>query len=390
MLNINNKLLQNREFSDISFKTLRKKINKNIGYVDSYFSEEPFSYWSGNCKKLFEELSISPGIKARVPINDTSLMIDISKRFSFLCDLIVFSPAPLWPSCHTLLEEPWPEFNIGSFGRIGREISFSVNQDVSSLYAALIALGPFIKNDMAAYMPQIGHSLHRWDYEILGLSDLPSPYIEKGVKLEAIREEAAIQLYIDNVASNRMGCIHVLPSLMKGDLGIDNMAFDQDADKTHVSQMLMSIEIPYLLNASIYDISRIIMDEHESVVNFRKSVLAAIDSISKITNDPVAIKRAVLQIQKDIIEEPLIGLKTKLKRIASSTALKMSGYVVASGVLFFSSVLGSGIFTDIAKTVGSVSLLNVYSEYVNYLEKRAQLRNDSAFCLFKIEKQFKK
>lgn len=389
LLNISKGLLQDRKFTCISFEELYKTFKANIGCFERFFSEEPFSYWSNNCKGLLEELSVAPGIKARVPIKYPSQMIDISKKFAFLFDLVVFSPAPLWPPpCNTFAKSPWPEFNDGSVGIIGPEVTFHVNPDIVELFAALIATSPFIQNGIMAYMPQIGPSLHQWDHKILGLRKLPHPsIIEEDVKQNALRERAAIQLYIDNLASKRMGCIHILPSLLNADLGIDDIAFN--AYTSHKTQILLSIEIPYLLNASIDDLAKIINDEYSSVVNFRQSIRAAIESIPKNTDDPFLIKRYIMQIQKDVIEEPLRVLKSKLTRIASYYTLKMAGYVVASTIMFISSASQIGIFSGLEGIVGTINLLNIYSEYLNYIKERAQLRDDSAFWLFKIQKGYK-
>lgn len=377
------------QFADLfnhSYKS-RKPIMKegNISYkmFKKYFSEDPVSFLFNNYSSIVNEVSSYSTLKLRAPITNSNELFRLSRILPIFSDHIVFSPAPLWPGgCHIDIEKPWTEFSLYNYN-YGGHLNFV--PFLGEFYTWLISVKPLIESGNIIYLPHMGSSLHEWNYPDFNLPQLPEELTRNLLDKKIILKNALLRILLENYISYKLGCIHILPSMTKEKLAIydlfDDAHIKQDAQKSYA---LLNLKIPFLEKIDFHTLAKIKHDEYESFISFRKSVLSAVDQITNNAIDGSQIDKLVIEIQHDIIDEPLRILESKLKRISNYYFIRMAGYTISSIMLFLPVILGNGIFSTLAGTFGVVNVLNIYDTLVDCLEKYGSLSHESVFYLSKI------
>jgi hypothetical protein len=268
--------------------------------MDSFFGDSPFQLWFNHYDELFAYIRKRKGLKLRVAVTSIGQLTHLTRTLVSLADFVVFSPAPLWPSCRFDLIGPWPEFSLGGFkhGPIYGDAS------VDTL-AWLAAARPLIESGQVQYLPLYGLAGRRWEYQGLELPDLPQPFSDgKITTREAIIAEAFNNLYIDQLASAHLRSIHVLPSLRSGELAIPSLQ-DISTQGDLPPYALLRLRIPYVHRISYAELAKIRQDEADAFAAFRKGVDKALAVLPSGVATREDLDRAIAAVQHDLIDEPL-------------------------------------------------------------------------------------
>lgn len=374
--------LFNEELSKIAdYSEISKKWPENIEEILSMFSDEPFSYFKKNYSQIIEAIEKDDGFKVRVSVKNTKQMLELSKTLPFFCDNVIFSPAPLWNSCHYELEHPWPEFCTQSAGFQGINV-----WDVSFI-PGLAALKPLIEKESIKFLPHYGESLHQWKYSKLSLPSLPNFDLESKEPTAAnIVEKALNQLYIDNIVSSNLGCMHLLPYSSKDKIGINGVPSLGGTSDTNAAYALMKLKIPYITNLSYDEIAQLKEDEYEHFQSFREGIRLALSEISEDIDSTSNLDSQVEKIQRNYIDEPLKDLESRLTRLAKYQSYRMAGYAVASTSMLLASSLTNDFLKSTSQAIGTISILKIFESFIDYLEKVSEIEDESIFYLLKAKK----
>ncbi len=116
---------------------------------------------------------------------------------------------------------------------------------------ALFVLKPLIDSGQVTFLPQYGESLRRWNYPNLNLPSLPDPYLEEKICdlcKKPIVDSGLFSLYIDNIVSDKLGCIHLLPSSCIDKVGINGIPSSNSTLNKTASYAFLKLKLPYVTN----------------------------------------------------------------------------------------------------------------------------------------------
>lgn len=183
-----------------------------VGFRDRVFEIDPEFWYLKNYHRFLKALQRAPGLKLRVPISDWARrnggqtpalqMERVARQLFSVADLIVFSPAPPW-SCqyYQMDKHPWPEFSYLISGLRGSSVMFNTLSDWYIWHGAMRTLAQAGK---VAYLPKRGFDWEGARLRVPTLRRFPedSPY--------HVSRNAFLDLYLERVVSDRLGCRHVL------------------------------------------------------------------------------------------------------------------------------------------------------------------------------------
>lgn len=381
------KSLFNENFLEIlNYKNAYKKTIGDPDNIENIFSRFPTYYFRENYSEIIDNIEKDNGFKVRVPITNTKQMLELSKTLPLFCDNVIFSPAPLWPSCRRFPEKPWPELTCD--GSIGYSFDGGcINFWDTTYIPGLVVLKPLIEKGDVTILPQYGESLHIWDYPKLNLPSLPAPYLEPGGNTpEKIIETVLYQLYMDNIVSSKLGCMHLLSSSRINKIGITGTPSWNIASNTPSAYALMKLKIPYIKNLSYEEIARIKEEEYDHFESFRDGIKLALNEISEDIDSTSRLDQQVAKIQRNLIDEPLKELESRLTRLTKYQSYRMAGYTIASTSMLLTTSLSADIFKISTQAIGTISILKVFENYVSYLEKKSEIESNSIFYLLKAKR----
>lgn len=266
------------------------------------------------------------------------------------------------------LEKPWPELCDHSYGRMFGDVT--INFWDLNFIQGLAATRPLIETGFVTLLPQIGESLHEWDYPELNLPSFPSPYLELGdITKEKIVEQVLYQLYLDNVVSSRLGCMHLYPSSSIDKISINGTPSWNVTSNQPAAYALLKLKIPYIRNLNYEEIARLKEDEYDHFRSFRDGIRLALNEMSEEIDSTSNLDLQIAKIQRDFIDEPLTELESRLTRLTKYQTYRTAGYTIASISLLFASSFGGDVLKISTQAIGTISLLKVFENLVDYLEK---------------------
>jgi hypothetical protein len=172
-------------------------------------------------------------------------------------------------------------------------------------------------------------------------------FINSIVEKDSLLAECLLQLYVDNLVSNELGCIHSLPATTSQNFAISalsaeltNNEFDNFLAKE--AYALLNLRIPYIENISYADLAKLKEEEYDSFKAFRNSILDALDEINDSVENNSNVDRQVARIQRYYIDEPLHNLDYRLEQLTRYQNYRMAGYYLSSASMILASTLGEG------------------------------------------------
>lgn len=361
----------------------------------SIFSEFPTEYLDKNFDGIYDEISNTDGLKIRVPFSEIGQIVNLSKILPMFCDHVIFSPAPLYTSCGHL----WSELSYMMSGSGDTFIS-----DIK-IFSLLASARPLVEKGDILFLPFRG-GFQRWNYPKLKLprypclcyknlikdadTDVPE-FIKPLIEEDPFLAEGLLQLYLDNLVSNELGCIHALPATTNMNFAISDLSAELNNNEldnfsTNEAYALLNLRIPYVENISYVDLAKLKEEEYDSFKAFRNSIVDALDEINDSVENNSNVDRQVARIQRYYIDEPLHDLDYRLEQLTKYQSYRMAGYSLASTSMILASTLGEGVFKTAAQAIGAVSVIQIYEKLIEYLERKSELKNNSIFFALKAKK----
>jgi hypothetical protein len=364
----------------------------NLNYNDvtvedifKYCSEEPFMFFAKNYEETVKNIKAYDGFKVRVPYTGPNQMIELSKTLPFFFDNVVFSPAPNLPPSKEKKESPWPEFSSSSFSM------YDINIVSISDIRSLLVLKPLIDKGQVTFLPHYGESLHRglyqniWIYPDLNFPSL-NPHLIGEPYIETVAESALISLFTDNVVSDQLSCIHLLPSSCVDRIGINGIPNLNSTLNKIPSHAFLKLKLPYIENLTHEEISKLKEEEYEHFKSFSEGIRLALLEINDEVEYNSKMDFQIAKIQRDLIDEPLKELESSLARLTKYQKYRMAGYTLASFSMVLASTLNNEALKIATSAIGAVSILEVLKDFIDYLEKKSQLKDDSIYFLLKAKR----
>lgn len=367
-------------------------------FLDRVFVTEPLGlldWYGSNYHALLKSLKVTPGIKLRIPVityrhdsiaareswaQDT---IPLLRTFFSIADLIVFSPAPPWKCNYALLDKhPWPEFSYGSLGGgRGRGVYFN-SFDIVDWHAAM---RPLIKAGKVAYLPQLG-----WDWGgATRLKLLNLPRLKKYVSDDPfyLARNAFLDLYLDQLISERLGFQHVLPRSSQHPVITSRIALPSIDLNSRRAHIILGIRIPSIVNATFEELWHIQQDEWPSFDAFRRSIQEAVNAAAANARSATQLDAEAKRIQCELIEEPLLKLEERLRRIERIRRRKWAAYALLSTSAALVTAIAPEMAVPVGGALGALSIAKIMETYFTDLEKDVPLSAEALFWLARLREK---
>jgi hypothetical protein len=307
-------------------------------FCDRVFVTHPLHWYSDNYNALLKSLKVTPGIKLRIPVitnNRADLgvkkfwaqdTITLLRAFFSIADLIVFSPAPIWQCGYLLLDKhPWPEFSTSSFGMGSCHGMVCINQfDFEEWHAAM---RPLIRAGKVGYLPRLNYN---WEGVRLKLLKLPRLKRYASDDPFYIARNAFLDLYLDQLVSERLGFQHVLPRSSQHPVITSRIALPSTDLNSRRAHIILGIRIPSIANATFEELWHIQQDEWPSFEEFRRSIQEAVNTAAASARSATQLDAEAKRIQRELIEGPLLRLEERLRRIERIRRRKWATYALLS------------------------------------------------------------
>jgi hypothetical protein len=141
---------------------------------------------------------------------------------------------------------------------------------------------------------------------------------------------------------------------------------------------LEDVKVPYLDQAPLPLLAKIIEDEAESLRAFRKVVDRCIEDISTLT-EPHEIDRELKRLKRDLVEDEMSKVETVCRKALRMRVIASSGASLATGALTMAGIEGLAIPSMI--TAGAAAGITIANQFWQaYEEKRNARRNPMYFA----------
>jgi len=240
---------------------------------------------------------------------------------------------------------------------------------------------PLIRAGKVAYLPRVNFD---WRGARLGLPRLmryssDDPFY--------IARNAFLDLYLDQLVSRQLGFQHLLPQSSQHPIITSRIALpevDRNPSRRHV---ILRIRIPTLTNVSFEELWKIEQDEWLSFDAFRKSIQHALDAATTSAQSGTRLDDEAKRIQRELIEEPLLRLEERLRRLERIRRRKWGAYALFSGVALLVSAFAPEMTPAVIGAAGTISVLKVMETYFSDIEKDEQLSADALFWLAQLRRK---
>lgn len=383
-----------RHKKDFSFEKASLELEcKGRKFVDSAFAVDPDTWYLRNHGQLLESLAAAPGIKLRVSLSDFDLLakgktpasqaLSLLPTMLTLADLIVFSPGPLWYCNYSPLSMfGWPEFTRSMSSSVAQDCSISFNGGLLDFFAFHIALRKLIAAGRVAYLPIINIDWRDTNLQLPSIRRYETPFYQA--------RNAFNDLYIDQVVSEQLGFHHVLSRTSESKIITSRISQSKPNNENWKrSHFCLQLRIPGIANASIEDILNIQEDEWLSFDTFRRSIQAAVDEATTSIRSESEIETHVKRIQRELIDDPLIKLEERLKRLEGIRRRKWFGYAMVSVTSALVGCLAPELAPSILAGLGTVTISKLMEAYFSDLEKDLGLSSETLYWLAKLRKGLK-
>lgn len=138
--------------------------------------------------------------------------------------------------------------------------------------------------------------------------------------------------------------------------------------KTGSLHPLTHLKIPYLENVSFPLLSKILEDEKDSIISFRKQLDRVIEDVSDSTN-PDEAKRTIKKFKRELLEDELYKIQQTLERVSRMKALTSIGAFVGTITLSIGGILGLGI-PELVIGGGEIARVSLRELYRNFESKK--------------------
>lgn len=250
----------------IGFDEARTKLGEPDG-IEALFAESPTRYLAEQAPEIRRTISETQGLKLRVSAANLDTLTGLSTALPFACDLSIFSPAPLWPSCDLASITPCREFALSNSSVGGATFS----APIVDLMAWLVAVRPLIEGGHIVYLP-ISGGVQEPDARTRrpcknGSGDNP--------QRRRILDMVSRALNDDLLVSQSLGAVHTLAVTASDLIGLTIEPGPGSApDKG--SSRYVAIRLPYLNGASAAQVSEVLSQEVAAFAELRRCVRAVV------------------------------------------------------------------------------------------------------------------
>jgi hypothetical protein len=321
------------------------------------------------------------GLKLRVNVGTVREMKDLLPSLVTLADVVVFSTAPQWQCGYipTKGSSPWPGFVDGLRGLGGAERIVWFPNDMIEYFAWIASCRPFFESGMVTYLPRCNDQWRN--------SSLSIPETENADWDDPSQTSKAIlhDLFIEHIVSDQLGCIHLDATAARTPLLTRRLPTLSNRGHGEKAYALLKLHVPFVQNADVSELHRILSDERESVAKFRRSIRQAIAELEKTQLDGDRLDAYVDNVQRDLIDEPFTFLKARLRRVEKIRRKKLAPYAISAVA---ASVLAATGHADLAAlAVSGVSILKLMETYYNDVEKDVGLHSDALYWLTRLSRR---
>ena len=253
---------------------------------------------------------------------------------------------------------------------------------MGEFFAWLAAMRPLIIAGKVAYLPR---AYEDWSGARLRLPRLKKRYISTDPYY--IARNAFEDLYIEQLVSQRLGFQHVLSRSSQASIITSRIALPsigEDAQRAHI---ILRLRIPSIANASFEELWNIQQDEWPSFDAFRRSIQLAVETAATSATTEAKLNAHAQRIQRELIEEPLLRLEERIRRIEKIRRRKWGAYTLVSSAAVLVSALAPEIAPSIAGGLGVLSIAKIMETYFSDLEKDVALSTEALFWLARLRQK---
>lgn len=154
--------------------------------------------------------------------------------------------------------------------------------------------------------------------------------------------------------------------------------FDQEGCHVDIHEALSSISLPYIEGVSLTDYARIIDDEEDMVVEFRKE-MRDLARLLKEGGEHVG------EFRRDVIDVRVAKIARKFRQISELYLLRIGGAALATTTLSLVSLASGGLVAGAAALAGSMGAFTVVKEAADRRQQINSLRDDPLYLLWKLQ-----
>ncbi len=141
---------------------------------------------------------------------------------------------------------------------------------------------------------------------------------------------------------------------------------------------LEGVKVPYLDQAPLPLLAKIVEDEAESLRAFRKIVDRCIEDVSTLT-EPQEIERELKRLKRDLLEDEMSKVEATCRKALRMRTIASSGASLATGALAMAGIEGLAVPSMI--TAGAAASITIANQFWQaYEEKRNAKRNPMYFA----------
>lgn len=147
--------------------------------------------------------------------------------------------------------------------------------------------------------------------------------------------------------------------------------------------------MPYLSGVKLDLLHRIMQDERDALVRFRRAMTDAITTCKERclgAEDPAIVREVGQEFRRDVIEPELAKLGQRFKRIVAARSVRIAGGVLGLAGLGFAALSGNAISASISAMLGAGGAGLIAKEYSDYLRDVLSLKENPWYFAWKISK----
>ncbi|MCP4748099.1 MAG: hypothetical protein GY874_18480 [Desulfobacteraceae bacterium] len=153
-------------------------------------------------------------------------------------------------------------------------------------------------------------------------------------------------------------------------------------NQTGILHPLTDLEIPYLEQVPLSLLAKVLEDEGESLVSFRKFINRALVDIENLS-EPAEAQHIITRLKRDLLEDELDRVRQILDRVSRMKAMTRIGVYVGTAALSIAGLKGLSL-PGIVIGAGTIATVTLSELYKNYEEKR-KVRHSPMHFVWRIE-----